>query len=157
MASTGVDCGMWIESPLNDEKFMDLASYNYISPVRHASIEPFDNILKNLYSENHETFDAVYFKDGTKFIQIDKDTDLSFLDMSEEEEFEQNVQCKMESHYSHFMELDKCSKCQAFKICNHKLEELLTNCEDTMEEVYEYSEMRHGMDTNNSHKTVCQL
>lgn len=157
MASSGVDCGLWIESTLDDEKFMDLASYNYISPIRHASIEPFANILKNIYSENHDNFDSVYFCDKTKFVEIDKDVSLLFLDKSEEKEFEDDVQCRMESHYKHFLDLDKCSKCQAFKICNHKMEEFLSNCEDTMEEVYKYAEMRHDMDTNQIQKSVCQL
>ena len=55
------------------------------------------------------------------------------------------------------MELDKCSKCQAFKICNHKLMNNLVDCDQTMEEIYEYAEIRNGMDINESTKTVCQL
>lgn len=157
MASMGVDCGIWIDGTLDDEKFMDLASYNYISPVRHASIEPFDNILKNLYSEDHSTFDSVYFSERTRFVEIDNTTDLSILECTADNDFEQDVLSKMESHYKHFMELDKCSKCQAFKICNHKLMSCLVDCEQAMEEIYEYAEMRSGMDINESTKTVCQL
>ena len=157
MASTGIDCGLWIDGPLDDEKFMDLASYNFMSPVKHASIEPFDNILRNLYSEKHDNFDAVYFNDKTKFIYLDNYSNLSVLDMTDDEEFEHDVQSKMECHYKHFLNLDKCSKCQAYKICNHKLENLLSNCENTMEEVYEYAEMRHDIDNNQSVKTICQL
>lgn len=157
MASMGVDCGIWIDGTLDDEKFMDLASYNYISPVRHASIEPFDNILRNLYSEDHSTFDSIYFEERTKFLEVDSTTDLSLLDCCSDDDFEHDVQAKMESHYKHFMELDKCSKCQAFKICNHKLMNNLVDCDQTMEEIYEYAEIRNGMDINESTKTVCQL
>ena len=157
MASMGIDCGIWIDSTLDDEKFMDLASYNYISPVRHASIEPFDNILKNLYSEDHVTFDSIYLTDKTKFIEIGPTTDLSLLECSADDDFEHDFLSKMESHYKHFMVLDKCSKCQAYKICNHKLMDYLVDCEQAMAEVYEYAEMRSGMDINESTKTVCQL
>ena len=60
-----------------------------------------------------------------------------------DDDFEkEQVIFKLENYYGHFMELDRCSKCKAFKICNHKLSSSFnSDCQQTMADVFEYAEI----------------
>lgn len=155
LSSLGIDCGIQIEDnvKIDDEKLLDLASYYYMSPVRHATIEPFEFILRHLRDESNESFSTVYFENQLQFLKISSAEDV-VLEESEEKEFD----VKMDTYYKHFMELDNCSKCPAFKICNRQMESKLNACSVTMNEIYEYAELRNDMNNNqDTPKTVCQL
>ena len=152
MSSLGVDCGILFESEakIEDDKFLDLASYYYMSPVPHATMEPFEFILRHLHDEDNRSFDSIYFKDSLLYTEVGAETDV--------ESFEENFDLKLQNYYIHFMQLDDCSKCPAFKICNRKMSAILSSCSETMNEVYEYAEMRQNMNDNQqSPKTICQL
>lgn len=155
MASVGIDCGIILENgiKLDDEKLLDLASYYFMSPVCHATIEPFEFILRHLSSEKNEGFDNVYFDNPLSFKYIKKIDDLEEAD-SDELAFERKMQC----YYKHFMDLDECSKCPAFKICDHKMISKLESCSKTMNEIFEFAEIRNNMNNNQTKtKTICQL
>lgn len=151
LASLGINCGIKFDSgPIDDERFLDLASYYYMSPVPHASIEPFANIKTHLHANENHSFDEVYNIDGRRFVYLLNDCEVSFtpegkrlsLSMSEKELEKEQIDYKLENYYCHFMSLDKCSKCQAYKICNHSLSEFFRNdCEGIMTEVFEYAEL----------------
>ena len=152
MSSLGVDCGISLEpdSKIEDDKLLDLASYYYMSPAPHATMEPFEFILRHLRDENNESFDNIYFKTPLLYTEISTETDV--------EGFEDNFKLKLENYYNHFMQLDDCAKCPAFKICNRKMSTILSSCSETMNEIYEYAEMRQNMNDNHqSPKTICQL
>lgn len=122
LASLGVNCGLWLSeiTPICDESFVDLASYYFMSPVPHAQIEPFEYIISNVNDE--------------KNIRV---LDL-YAPLTIAENLEAASQTRINVYYRHFMELDKCSKCKAFRICCGCMENILSDCEQTMSEVLEY-------------------
>lgn len=152
LSSMGVDCGIQFDAveKIEDDKLLDLASYYYMSPAPHATIEPFEFILRHLSDEDNASFDSIYFKDPLLYSEVGAETDV--------ESFEDNFKLKLQNYYNHFMQLDDCSKCPAFKICNRKMSAILSSCSETMNEIYEYAEMRQNMNDNiQSPKTICQL
>jgi hypothetical protein len=152
MASMGVDCGILLEEgvKIDDEKLLDLASYYYMSPVPHATMEPFEFILRHLRDESNVSFESVYFKNPLLF--TDAESALNEI------EFADDYELKLQHYYNHFMTLDDCSKCPAFKICNRKVSAVLSSCSQTMNEIYEYAEMRRNLNDNQqSPKSICQL
>lgn len=144
LSSLGVDCGLYIQKgkPINDELLIDLASYYYMSPVPHAKIEPFDYIATRITDEKNLSFNHVYFRDDNCYIFIDEELKLYssetdkyiclLSEYDEEKEYERSVLQKMNMYYSHFLDLDKCSKCNAFRICSGVMDGMLVNCEGTM-------------------------
>ncbi len=160
LASLGIDCGLLIDDgiKLSDEKFLDLASYAYISPFPHASIQPFEYILRHLGDDNKSSFSAVYFDDCLTFCNYDKQSCQDAIDEAETNEFAFDVNIKMKDYYSHFLKLDTCSKCPAFRVCNRGMASVLSDCKKTMSEIYEYAELRERLNNNQGNtKSVCQL
>lgn len=152
MASMGIDCGILLDDgvKVDDEKLLDLASYYYMSPAPHATMEPFEFILRHLREESNESFESVYFKNPLLY------TDAKSV--LNETELVDDYELKLQHYYNHFMTLDDCSKCPAFKICNRKVSTVLSSCSQTMDEIYEYAEMRQNMNNNQqSPKSICQL
>lgn len=155
LASIGIDCGISLEKDyiIDDEKFLDLASYYYMSPASHATIEPFEFIVRHVTDECNNNFNYIYFSDPIYYKEI------SILEevTSELLKHDNNLDVKMEEYYSHFLKLDNCSKCPAFKICNRQMSSHLNNCQQTMNEVFEYAELRNDINNNIKVKTICQL
>jgi hypothetical protein len=121
-----------------------------MSPAPHATIEPFEFILRHMSDEDNKNFDSIYFKDSLIYTEIGSETC--------RESFEDDFKLKLDTYYNHFMKLDDCSKCPAFKICNKKMSLILSSCMETMNEIYEYAEMRQNLNNNQqSPKTICQL
>ena len=151
LSSLGVDCGIFFNQEHADsETFLDLASYYYMSPVPHASIEPFANVKENIHQDHNHSFDEVYFIDEKRFIYIHSENEFSFapqskrlsLYLSDDDLEKEQVNFKLKNYYGHFMELDQCSKCKAFKICNHKLNSSFNyDCQQVMADVFEYAEI----------------
>lgn len=156
MSSLGVDCGLNIEEgfKMDDEKLLDFASYYFMSPVPHASVEPFEFILRHLSDEANSSFGMVLFDDPLQYIEVTSPDDIDSSELSDSDFFS----LKLESYYNHFMKLDDCAKCAAFKICNHKMSDKMDYCSKTMSEIYEYAELRNDMNNNHENiKTICQL
>lgn len=155
LSSLGVDCGIFFDQEqVDSETFLDLASYYYMSPVPHASIEPFSNIKENIHIDHNHSFDEVYFIDEKRFIYIHSESAFSFSPQSEhlslylsDNDFEkEQVNFKLVNYYGHFMNLDQCSKCKAFKICNHKLiSSFNSDCQQIMADVFEYAEISENV------------
>ena len=54
LSSLGIDCGVLMNAgQIDDDAFVDLASYVYLSQVSHASVEPFDYIWRNLQQDSN--------------------------------------------------------------------------------------------------------
>lgn len=154
LSSIGIDCGIQLEDncKIDDDKLLDLASYYYMSPARHATIEPFEFILRHLRDESNESFGSVYFDNPLQFLEVHSCEDVI------NDQLEDDFDIRMQVYYNHFMDLDDCSKCPAFKICNHAMESKLTSCSTTMNEIFEYAELRNNMNSNqDTPKTICQL
>jgi hypothetical protein len=142
LASLGIDCGLTMDGcRMNDEKLLDFSSYYYLSQGRHATVEPFEFILRHLRDEQNIDFSTIYFTHPLLFIQDDM-----------------NVADKMNTYYSHFMNLDECAICPAFKICNHNMQNILDCCSSTMNEIFEMAEIKYKINNQvNPQKTICQL
>ena len=163
LSSLGVDCGLHIQhgKPISDELLTDLASYYYMSPVPHAKIEPFDYIATRITDEKNLSFNHVYFKDDSYYTFLDEELKLHssetckyiclLSEYDEEKEYEQSVSQKMDTYYSHFLDLDKCSKCNAFRICSGMMDGLLANCEETMSACLEDCLVLHKMQKQNTY------
>ena len=174
LSSLGVDTGLLLnnsENPVNTEKFLDLVSYACVSPMRHAPIEPFDYIWRNLGHDNNLDFSTVYFENPYKYVHSDANGNTAYNHNSllngeygghreailktptqYEEEY------KNRYYYSHVLALDKCSKCAAFKICNRKLCDMFEDCESVMREVYDLCELRDSIERKaNEGGEICQL
>ena len=156
LSSLGVDCGLNMKADLkmNDDSFLDLASYYYMSPAPHATIEPFEFILNKLSEERNIGFESVYFEDPLMFAKIESIEDIEQLDVKQQNN---EFAIKMNHYYKHFLDLDDCSKCAAFKICDKNMKIKLNDCQKTMEEVFEYAELRSNILKNKESKTICQL
>ena len=148
LSSLGIDCGLTFDnkSPMPEDDFLDLASFYYLSKGSHASIEPFEFILRHLTEDKNVNFSAVYFEDPVLFtssFEINSSNDLAD---------------KMDSYYSHFMNLNECSMCSAFKICNHSMKNVFTNCSLVMKEIYDMAEIKSQLNNQyHQQKSVCQL
>ena len=156
LSSVGVDCGLYMEDDvkMNDDSLLDLASYYFMSPVPHATVEPFEFILRHLTEEKNEGFESVFFDNPLQFVNIETIDDLHRIDSDRQDDFA----LKMDVYYKHFIDLDICSKCPAFKICNRQMTNKLGCCQNTMNEIFEYAELRNSMNNQqNNQKTVCQL
>lgn len=163
LSSLGIDYGLHIrEKSINDELLTDLVSYYYMSPVPHAKIEPFDYIATRITDEKNLSFNHVYFRDDNCYLYIDEELKLYssetgeyvclLSEYDEDKEYEQNVSQKMETYYSHFLDLDKCCKCSAFRICSGMMNGLLTNCEETMSACLEDCLVFHNMQKQNTNE-----
>lgn len=171
LSSLGVDCGLQLDAKsIDDDVFLDLASYSLLGQVPHASIEPFDYIWRNIRQERGLDFNTTNFYNPQKYIYINENLDYSFSNEGLKEEvfignleidkvvaFEQEVLVKQNDYYRHFIELDQCSKCSSFKICNRKCQSLFRNCNDVMAILYEYAEIRDKNEHQFEHKNLCQL
>lgn len=172
LSSLGIDCGLLIDSErVDDEAFVDLASYYYLSQVPHATIEPFDYIWRNLHQEKNLDFSTVYFENPEKYIYVNEALDAAFseedllkgsfignLNEMEKVDFQTMVSKKMTSYYSHFLQLDDCSKCPNFKICNKKMKTAFENCSEVFASVYEYAEIMDSIEQQRGKtKELCQL
>jgi hypothetical protein len=155
LASVGIDCGIVFEEGvlLDDNKLLDLASYYYMSPVPHATIEPFEFILRHANNEEYESFRSVYFDNPSLYTRISTIDDIESIEDSDDKTF----QDKLHDYYNHFLCLDNCSKCPAFRICDHNMESKLSSCQCTMNEIFEYAENRNEINNRLKPKTICQL
>jgi len=169
LSSLGIDCGVVFDGKISDESFLDLASYFFMSPIPHASIEPFDFIWRNINQEKNIDFSTVFFENPEKYLFVDADLNVSFtkegqqcpickLHDFENQQYDLTVEYKLKNYYSHFSNLDNCSKCPAFKICNRKMQNIFTDCCSVFSEIYEYAEIKDQIENNNnSNKEICQL
>lgn len=174
LSSLGVDTGLLLnsgENSINAERFLDLVSYACVSPMRHAQIEPFDYIWRNLGQDSNLDFSTVYFENPCKYIHSDANCNAAYnhehllngdycghLEAILKDSTQYEEEYKSKYYYSHFMALDKCSKCSAFKICNRKISDLFEDCESVMKEVYDLCELRNSMERKaNEGGEICQL
>ena len=154
MASIGVDCGICLNEDVNidDEKLLDLASYYYMSPGQHATIEPFEYILRHMPEEQNNSFDTIYFDNPLMYVSLNSLEEIDNIDI------ENDFKLKVDNYYKHFMDIDECSKCPAFRICNKKMQTKLNQCSNTMNEIFEYAELCNEVNNNKcKQKTICQL
>lgn len=156
LSSIGIDCGILFNGMIEDEKFLDLASYSLITQTRHAQIMPFDFIWQNLRAERNVDFDDVYFVNPERYIYLDNDYNIRFnptdkVPVCTLSEFEKSSTKYVDSYrlshyYSHFNDLTTCSKCESFKICNHKAYSVFSDCVSVYKEVYELAELRFRLE-----------
>ena len=160
LASLGVDCGLWIDkdSVVSDDEFADLASYHFMSPVNHAHIEPFAYIGSHITDEHNVSLDNLYFRGLDTYI-LDNNHNLVnvvtektlCVDSEYTDELQQkdSTDTKLSNYYNHFMDLDCCANCKAFRICSGSLANKLSDCENTMSEILDYVALSSNVQRNN--------
>lgn len=172
LSSLGIDMGILLDSKhIDDDLFLDLASYALLGQVPHASIEPFDYIWRNILQEHNLDIDTIFFNNPQKYIYINDRLDFSFsledlnkscfagnLAAIDHIDFNTEVEQKLNRYYSHFFALDKCSKCPAFKVCDRKSIAVFNNCQEVYSTIYEYAEIRSNNESQNHNtRSLCQL
>lgn len=172
LSSLGIDCGVLMNAgQIDDEAFVDLASYVYLSQVPHASVEPFDYIWRNLQQDSNLDFSTVFFENPGKYIYVNESLDFSYTldDLKKGQfvgnmgridivDFEADFKSKLSTYYSHFLSLDECSKCPAFKVCNRKMMGSFSDCKSVFSSLFEYAEIRDNIERERNHaKELCQL
>lgn len=174
LSSLGVDSGLLlnnVKTPLDAEKFLDLASYACVSPMHHAQIEPFDYIWRNLGQDNNLDFSTVYLENPHKYIHSDAQCNVAYshealmngdysgrLEAVLKDSTKYEEEYKNKYYYCHFIDLDKCAKCSAFKICNRRISNLFEDCESVMKELYDICELRDSMERKSIEGgEICQL
>lgn len=172
LSSLGVDTGLLFDAlHIDDERFLDLASYSLLGQVPHASIEPFDYIWRNIQQDKNLDFDTVFFVNPQKYIYANENLDFSLtrqdlqdkryignLNQIKEIDFDTETKFKFDGYYNHFFTLDSCSKCPSFKVCNKASQDMFKNCQVVFASVFEYAEIRDGLERqNNNPKVLCQL
>lgn len=172
LSSLGIDTGILLDSKhIDDDLFLDLASYALLGQVPHASIEPFDYIWRNIMQEHNLDTETIFFNNPEKYIYINDSLDFSFsledlnnccfignLSDIDHIDFTTEVDQKLNRYYSHFFALDKCSKCSAFKVCNRKSTTVFNDCQDVYSTIYEYAEIRSNSESQNHNtRSLCQL
>ena len=157
LSSLGIEVGFNYKDceNIDGEKLLDLASYFYMSPYPHASIEPFDYIWRNLNAEQNLNIDTVYFSNPKRYIFMDDTYNVAFSEQElknkqyisniedfKKYEYKAEYEYKLKYYYNHFDKLDACSKCPNFKICSRNFRKKLQDCENVISEIYEYAELR---------------
>ena len=172
LSSLGIDCGLLLDSAkIDDDAFVDLGSYFFLSQIPHASIEPFDFIWRNLQNEKNLDFSTVFFYNPEKYVYVNAEGNMAFssrdlfnnsyigkYDPRKDIDFETGYKEKAARYYEHFMTLDSCSKCPSFHICNRELSKRFKNCTETFNSIFEYAEILDGIERKrNNTKELCQL
>jgi N-acetylglucosamine-6-phosphate deacetylase len=52
-----------------------------MSPAPHATLEPFEFILRHLHDEENRSFDSVYFKDPLLYTEVSAETDVESFEL----------------------------------------------------------------------------
>lgn len=174
LSSLGIETGILMDARhINDDSFMDLASYAMLGQMPHSSIEPFDYIWRNLKVDENLDLQTTYFDNPSKYIYINDNLDFAF---SEEDldsnkfagnlinvkniEFENETATKLQRYYSHFIALDECSKCPSFRICNRISQSRFKDCTNVFATIFEYAEIKSDSQQehqNRNARQICQL
>ena len=160
LSSLGVDCGLWFEENaiVNDEDFIDLASYHFMSPANHAHIEPFAYIGSHIQDERNISLNELFLR-GEETYELDNNNNLvnvvtkkilcGLSEYSDNIQQKDSTETKMHYYYRHFMDLDCCAKCKSFRICCGSLKNKLKDCENTMNEILDYVVLSSNVQRNN--------
>ena len=172
LSSLGVDAGILMDARhINDDFFLDLASYALLSNAPHASIEPFDYIGRNVTQSENLDIRTIYFDNPSKYIYVNENLDFAFseealmnkdyvgnLSDMTEIDFNTETSVKLDRYYSHFISLDDCCKCPSFKVCDRKSQTVFTDCKDVYSTIFEYAEISNSQRREPQRKKrLCQL
>lgn len=172
LSSLGIDCGLLLDSRhINDECFLDLASYALLTNAPHASMEPFDYICRHVMQSENLDIRTIYFDNPSKYIYVNDNLDFAFNEESlknnefvgnlanvSEIDFDTETSAKLERYYSHFIALDDCCKCPSFKICDRKSQTLFDDCKEVYSTIFEFAEIRNTQRQQQPKtKCLCQL
>jgi len=135
LSSLGVRCGITFSKGWIDwERLNDLLHYAVYSRAKHASIEPFDTIVRLYEPFKTVRFDTAYHNSPETYLHLSKDGKVAFtsedavagnfcdhsFDEIETIEESQQYQNKINEWQNHFLEFDECSCCQAWRLCMGK-------------------------------------
>ena len=147
LSSCGYKSGLQLDSKkkINDDDFIELATYSILSPVPHAQIEPFGFIQQEIHDKRRyvdinkfvhiSKMGGVYIK--SEFPKLQKQICNSIDELSQIKFDDISMEYKKLLFYNHFDAEDRCSKCPNFKICSGIYHEQFDDCQKTMSTIYE--------------------
>ncbi len=130
VASLGISTGIVFteDMPLGDS-IKDLIAYNFYSPMRHGSVEPFATMLTNYTGEDYVSPAMAFYDDENRFIHINEALEMAsspknlkegkLLGMGQEGLYNiyhsEAIQAPEWQRF--FIESHPCSFCPAFRVC----------------------------------------
>ena len=154
LSSCGYKSGLKLdyENPIDEEDFVELATYSYMAPVPHAQIEPFGFIQKEIGDKSrYVDINKYYFNSPDTFVHLEPDGEIylksgfepkkqlckTIEELSRINFDDISMEYKKLRFYNHFDAEDKCSKCPNFKICSGIYQNRFEDCQETMSTIYE--------------------
>ena len=133
LSSLGIKSGIYFSKNKkpNYEALKDLIYYAFYPRVNIGDIQPFSFIQKNNILTNGLNFSSVYFNNPEKYLWIDINGNIAFTEenmnqkkflktpLTELYKIEEDEDYKKEllKWHEHFLKVDKCSACPAWRIC----------------------------------------
>lgn len=137
---------------LDEQDFIELATYSFLSPVPHAQIEPFGYILGEVGKKSrYVNVDEYYLYFPGKYLYVSENgmVATSRENLKQEKSICSNVYelknidveniyhaHKAKVFYSHFSNEDECSKCPNMKICSGYFGKQFHDCSNVLSEIY---------------------
>lgn len=154
LSSCGYKSGLKLdyENPIDEEDFIELATYSYLSPVPHAHIEPFGFIQQEIRDKSrYVDINKYYFSSLESFVYIEPDGEIylksefepkkhlckTIEELSQIDYTDIAMEYKKMRFYNHFDNEDECSKCPNFKICSGVYLNRFEDCQETMSTIHE--------------------
>lgn len=156
LSSCGYKSGVKFDyaNKIDQDTWIELATYSYLSPVPHAPIEPFGYIQQEIHNKKVKYVDInkFYFNAPDTFVHIGKDGGVylncefpnfqrrlcdSVDDIFKHDFSEISLEYKKLCFYNHFDNEDECSKCAHFKVCSGLYKSQFTDCQEIMSTIYE--------------------
>lgn len=173
LASLGIHTGISLKpNSALDDNLLDLITYTFYSPTRHAEIEPFSTIERYYDGEDYVSPTIAAFVNPNRYLHVDKDFRLAFseedlasdniigtgADFLRSEDLQKAIETKELEWQKMFVESDACTFCPAFRICMgyFKSQRESKRCVQVMSELLEAIEF-YKKTKQNSNQELCQL
>ncbi|OFX27629.1 MAG: hypothetical protein A2033_01990 [Bacteroidetes bacterium GWA2_31_9] len=174
LSSFGIDCGLYFPNKsINWEKLNDLMYYSAYGKVQHASIEPFDFVIKKFEYNTPIDFSNVYFENPHQYLHISDEgkVALSGLDLHNCKFITENINDLENIHQSSeyknvlnnwqnfFTKLEDCSCCPSWRIClgkfNH-ISDKTNTCQPFFNDLMDAAELFHENKSKFKTRELCQ-
>lgn len=153
-SSCGYKSGLQLDygNSIDQDDFIELATYSYLSPVSHSQIEPFGFIQQEIRDKSrYVDTNKYYFNSPETFVHIESDGGIYLKSEFEHKKLlcktieelsrinfdDISMEYKKLRFYNHFDAEDKCSKCPNLKICSGFYQNRFEDCQETMSTIYE--------------------
>ncbi len=140
LASLGINSGFYFQKDKtpNYEGLKDVLYYSFYPKIPIGNIQPYSFIEKNDILHGGINFSSVFFDNPEKFLWVDLEGNIAFneellnnkqfIKTSIEElykiEEDKDYKDELLKWHEHFLKVDKCSACPAWRICKGSKEDI---------------------------------